>query len=159
CVAAGSRASRSLGGAMGLRVLVRFLALPAVALAPLRAQEHAAIVVRVDRRGELTSLVFRPAGSPEDSQARPQGYPSAVDAWFGKHEDHAVVRRARQLRATRGVSFDAVASFAVHLDRDDPLGEQGFDPLPARLDRRWTSADAAAFHADLRAFAKASKAD
>jgi hypothetical protein len=64
------------------------------------------------------------------------------------------VRHARRLRGARGIGFDAVAGFAVHLDGIDELGEAvPFQPLPERLDQRWTSADARAFLRDLRQFA------
>lgn len=126
--------------------------------APAAAPDRTAIDVRVDPRVELTSTVFRLAGSPEYSMAKVAGYADAVDAHFAPFREHAVVQRARRLRTERGVGFDAVASFAVHLDRDDPLAEHTFEPLPERLERRWSGAEAAAFHADLRRFAVDSKA-
>jgi len=128
-----------------------------------RAQQAAApkdsIEVRVDPRIELLSIVFRLAGNPEYSQGRVKSYADAVDAHFGKFKDHAAVQHARRLRSSRGISFDAVAGFALHLDGIDKFGEAvPFEPLPARLDTRWTSKDARAFAKDLRDFAKDSKA-
>ncbi|MFY9344608.1 MAG: DUF4932 domain-containing protein [Planctomycetota bacterium] len=112
-----------------------------------------AIDVRVDPRIELLSVVFRLAGNPEYSQGRVKSYTDAVDAHFGEHKNHTVIQHARRLRATRGISFDAVAGYALHFDGIEQLGEAvPFDPLPARLDKRWTTADARAFAADLREF-------
>src|SRR5439155_20068502 len=101
---------------------------------------------------------FRLAGNPEYSQGRVDSYTKAVDDHFLPFKDHEVVKHARRLRQARGVSFDAVAAFAVHLDGIDQLGEAvPFDPLPARLDRRWAPKDARRFLDDLRDFAEDSK--
>jgi hypothetical protein len=62
------------------------------------------------------SIVFRLAGNPEYSQGRVASYTKAVDEHFQPYKDHAVVRHARRLRGARGIGFDAVAGFAVHLD-------------------------------------------
>jgi hypothetical protein len=132
--------------------------------APLSAQAGDARVldrldVRVDPRIELLSVVFRLAGNPEYSQGRVRRYSEAVDAHFGAHRDHDVVVRARRLRAARGVSFDAVAGFAVHLAGiEPPTPAQPLDPLPARLDRRWSAADAQVFLDELRDFAAQTEA-
>ena len=115
------------------------------------------ITVRVDPRIELLSIVFRLAGNPEYSQGRVKSYSDAVDAHFGPHRDHAVVRHAQRLRSSRGIGYDAVAAYALHLDGLDALGNAVFDPLPERLDTRWTSKDAKAFAADLRAFVEDAK--
>ena len=108
--------------------------------------EKSQIDVRVDPRVELLSVVFRLAGNPEYSQARVESYAAAVDEHFAPFQDHAVVAHARRLRAVRGVSFDAVASLAIHLDPAmvsnvlSPWAEATFDPWPARLDARWGDA-------------------
>lgn len=138
------------------------LLVPALAAALLPAQQDAAAVdgpavdVRVDPRVELLSIVFRLAGNPEYSQGRVARYTEAVDAHFGRFRNHAAVQHARRLRAMSGVSFDAVAGFAIHLDEAMPPGEgMPFEPLPERLDRRWVGPDVArAFLADLREFAE-----
>jgi hypothetical protein len=115
--------------------------------------------VRVDLRVELLSIVFRLAGSPEYTKGGIASYNAAVDAHFAGVKDHDAVKRARRLRATRGVSFDAVAAFAVHLDGIEKLGELvPLEPLSRGLDSRWTPEDAHAFLADLRDFAARGKA-
>lgn len=123
----------------------------------LTAQE-ATIPVRVDPRIELLSVVFRLAGNPEYSQGRLDAYNAAVDAHFGPHREHAVVQRAKALRGKRGISYDAVASFAIHLDGIDPPRFAGKAAHPERLEKRWTASDAKAFLADLGAFVEDSKA-
>lgn len=137
-----------------------WLSLAVLLCSPLLAQKAPApaIDVRVDPRVELLSIVFRLAGNPEYSQGKVAKYADAVDAHFAKVKDHDVIKHARRLRQTRGVSFDAVAGYAVHLDWTDQLKELvPFEPLPDRLDQRWTSKDARAFLDDLRDFVQEGK--
>ena len=113
--------------------------------------------VRVDPRVELTSIVFRLAGHPEYNMPNSKSpYADDVEAHFGKHRDHAAVRMARDLRARRGVSFDAVMSMAVHLDDDTaaPKPRTPLDPRPPLLEGRWTVEDAAAFIEALGQFSR-----
>jgi hypothetical protein len=115
--------------------------------------------IRVDPRIELLSIVFRFAGNPEYGNCKIPSYAQDVDEHFARVKDHAVVKHAKRLRQSRGVSFDAVPSFAIHLDGIDKLGERvPFDPLPERLDKRWTGKEARRFLEDLRDFAKEGKA-
>jgi hypothetical protein len=121
------------------------------------AQVPRAIPVRVDPRVELLSIVFRLAGAPEYSQGRLPGYNDAVDTWFAPFQNHAVIRRAKLLRTTRGISYDAVASFAIHLDGIDPPRFAKADTRPERLESRWTKNDALLFLSDLAAFTSDAK--
>ncbi|MDF1799460.1 MAG: DUF4932 domain-containing protein [Planctomycetota bacterium] len=116
------------------------------------------IAISVDPRLELMSVVARLAGHPEYNM--PVGrsvYSDAVDEFFGEHRGHAAVRRLQRLRAERGISYDAIASFAVHLDwQGGKLGEEidfGGDEL-GRLGVRWTGPEARAFLGDLRGFVR-----
>lgn len=125
-------------------------------------QERAAVApevdVRVDPRVELMSVIFRLAGNPEYRQGKVDTYTKAVDAHFGEFDDHAVVRRARDLRRKRGVSFDAVMSMAVHLADAEKLGESvPFKPKPKALDSRWHPNEARAFLKDARRFVRDTK--
>jgi len=107
--------------------------------------------VEVDPRVELVSVVFRLAGSP--SYNRDQGdYAQAVDAWFEPHARHTAVKMARKLRVKRGIAYNAPIDLAVHAD---PLMRPlvPLDPLPPRLDDRWSPRDAERFLAKLRDFA------
>jgi hypothetical protein len=118
------------------------------------ASAGAPLRVAVDPRVELMCIIFRLAGSPEYNQARLPEYAADVDRHFAAFREHGVVRRARELRRDRGVSYDAVMSMAIHLDSADTVGEAiPFEPRPAGLDERWPIADARRFLADARAFA------
>jgi hypothetical protein len=122
--------------------------------------EAAAPVLRVvvDPRVELMSIVFRLAGNPEYSQGRVASYVKDVEARFGPQQEHEVVRMARDLRATRGVSYDAVMSYAVHLT-DGIEAAVPFSPVPASLDGRWRTAEATRFLGKLKQFAAATGSD
>jgi len=118
------------------------------------------VPVRVDARVELLSIVFRLAGANEYSQApRMAAYVKEVDAQFTPFREHEAIKLAQRLRRERGISYDAVASFALHL-RGGPILEAkiAFDPLPLELDRRWSSETATQFLAALQRFADDSKA-
>jgi hypothetical protein len=117
-----------------------------------------AIRVLVDPRIELLSVVCRLAGYPEYSMGRVRSYTADLDAHFATFKDHPVVVRARQLRKTRGISFNAPMSLAVHLTDPPELAERvAFDPLPPGIDPRWTTSDARAFVGDLRSFVRDAK--
>jgi hypothetical protein len=122
------------------------LALATPALAQLRAT--------IDPRVEIIAITFRLAGNPEYSTGRLQDYIADVDAHFGPHADHELISLARTLRNTRGVSYDACMSMAVHLDVVDhafvprrPLAEA------VALDERWPADGAARFVDFLNDFA------
>ena len=138
-------------------VLVPAVLVPAVLAPAVFAQAPGAIPVRVDPRIELLSIVFRLAGAPEYSQGRLPGYNEAVDKWFLPFQDHAVVQHGKRLRAQRGISYDAVASFAIHLQGIDPPRFAKADTRPERLEARWTKKDAQLFLSDLAAFTKEAK--
>ncbi len=150
---------RRLGVAYGAAV-----ALVSAVLAGTRAAEPSraaadALEVRVDPRVELLSIVFRLAGHPEYNQENSRSpYSVAVEEWFAAHREHSVVTEARRLRATRGVSYDAPMTLAVHLGDPPDMEERvPFEPRPARLDARWEPAEARNFAALLRDFARASR--
>lgn len=128
---------------------------------PASAQTRPAIAVKVDPRMELMSIVFRLAGNPEYNMANSKSrYADEVEAHFGAFRDHRAVQLARELRRTRGVSYDAVMSLAAHLDDKLPPGPRTpLRPRPALLESRWTEADAARFIAALRDFVKESDAE
>jgi hypothetical protein len=120
-----------------------------------RPIEAVPIRVLVDPRVELMSVVFRLAGNPEYNQGRVASYSADADEHFGPFKGHAVVARAKSLRSARGISFNAPMSLAVYLTDAENLSERvPLDPLPPRVDGRWTPADARAFLADLRSFVR-----
>ena len=118
------------------------------------------IVVRIDPRVELMSIIFRLAGNPEYRRAPECAYVRDVDAHFGTFADHAVVRMAKLLRDSSGVSYDAVMSMAVHLEDVADLKKRvPFEPRPERLDARWSPEAARQFLTLARQFVEDSKFD
>lgn len=86
---------------------------------------------------------------------RIRSYTADVDSSFARFTDHPVVVRARQLRKSRGISFNAPMSLAVHVTDPPELAERvPLDPLPPGIDGRWTPSEARAFLADLRSFVR-----
>jgi hypothetical protein len=111
--------------------------------------------VRVDPRVELMSLIFRLAGNPEYTQNRLPAYIQDIEKYFGEHKNHDVVQLARQLRETRGVSFDAVMSLAIHIEDVDGIEERvPLNPAPKSWDIRWTAEDTRKFQELARRFVK-----
>ncbi|MGA2531645.1 MAG: DUF4932 domain-containing protein [Candidatus Aminicenantales bacterium] len=120
----------------------------------------ASLRVLVDPRIELMSIIFRLAGNQEYNQGRIPSYNKDVDAYFAAFKSHAAVVRASALRESHGVSFNAPMSLAIYLTAPPALAERvPLDPLPSGVDERWTAADARAFLADLRSFARDTKFD
>jgi hypothetical protein len=104
------------------------------------------ITVTVDPRVELMSIIFRLAGNPEYNQGKVASYVRDVDSHFGPFRNHAVVRLAKRLRETQGVSYDAVMCMAVHVTDAVTLQERiPFSPPPRSLDSRWTPETAREF--------------
>lgn len=108
-----------------------------------------ALDVRVDRRVELLSLVFRLSGNDEYNQANSRSpYSNEVESHFGQFRGHPVVQRAVRLHEL-GVGFDAPMSLAIHLT----------DQVPFRLrrahtlDARWPTDQPDAFVDELNDFA------
>jgi hypothetical protein len=111
--------------------------------------------VVVDPRAELMSLIFRLAGNPEYNQGKVDSYTADAEKQFGGFRDSPAVKLARHLRETRGVSYDACMSMAVHLT--DAYELQTIVPLkpwPEGLDRRWTAESASNFLVATRQFVK-----
>ncbi len=132
-------------------MLSRFIAM-SLLLAALHTPAHTtvdevAIAVKVDPRLELLSTVFRLAGNNEYNQPNSRSpYSEDVRKHFSNFKDHAAIAAARKLREEHGVSFNAVASLAMHvrdwktLSLDGPKGE-----WMTRLDSRFTKESASAF--------------
>ena len=116
--------------------------------------ESPKVEVRVDPRIELFSVIFRLGGHPEYNQGLVDRYTDAVEKHFRPHADHPVVAMARELRRTRGISYDAVPSLAVHVTDPPELAERvPLTPLPETLEVRWTTDHAKRFLALARDFA------
>jgi hypothetical protein len=101
------------------------------------------------------SIIFRLAGNPEYNQNRLTFYIKDVEKHFKEHKNHDVVQLARQLRRTRGVSFDAVMSLAIHVqDVNSMLELVPLEPTPKSWDIRWTVEDIRKFQELARRFVK-----
>ena len=137
--------------------VILVLMLPCGSLSCYSSVQAGAPEVRVDPRIELMSIIFRLAGNPEYNRGAVPSYIDDVEACFGPFRDHAVVEMARKLRATRGVSYDAVMSMAIHIKDPFTLEEEvPFDPRPAALERRWIVDEAREFLEKARDFVRAS---
>lgn len=140
-------------------LLLSFLSLifmvQAKAIAFEKKPKEPIIHVTVDPRIEFFSIIFYLAGNPEYTQGCIPSYRRDVQKHFGKHRNHPVIRLARTLRKTRGLSYDAPMSMAVHVTDAYSLDEKMvFDPHPERLDKRWTTKEAREFLVKLRNFVK-----
>lgn len=118
------------------------------------------IVVAVDPRVELFSVLERLAGRPEYNAASTP-YALAVDERFGPFRDDPAVQTLTELIATNGIGYDAAMTLAVHLDRDmtQLVPSQPLDPLPAGVDPRWEGVDLDGLLDEVAAFAAASRFD
>ncbi len=130
---------------------------------PLLAAEEGAppeavpVHVSVDPRVELMSVIFRLAGNPEYGKGCIRSYNREVDEHFGAHKEHPVIALARDLRRTRGVSYDAPMSLAVHLANGFSLEPAApLAPRPERLDGRWHPDELRDFLEKARDFARQS---
>lgn len=123
---------------------------PAIAEQGVTAPEWS---VRVDPRVELFSLLFRLAGNPEYNQCKVESYSADAESHFHSYQDHPAVKLARELRRTRGVSYDACMSMAVHVNDAYELQPiVRLDPWPEDLDSRWTPDSVSRFLALARQF-------
>ena len=139
----------------GVTVLGADTAPAAEAPRPVLPTDSPPLRIQVDPRVELMSLLFRLAGNPEYSQGKVQSYTADVERQFNAFRGHEVVKLAGQLRGTRGVSFDACMSLAVHLDNASELEFLvPLDPWPEGLDKRWTATEANRFLDAARRFVR-----
>lgn len=145
CIAAAGLAQSTLPGAESTNGAPA----PDTAVAAHRLQ------VEVDPRVELMSVIFRLAGNEEYNRASVAPYAEDVEKQFGKFRDHTVVKLARKLRETQGVSFDAVMGMAIHLNDVQGLKlKVPLEPWPESLDQRWDAPEVNDFLAAARQFVK-----
>ena len=95
------------------------------------------IVVAVDSRIELFSLLMGLAGAPEYRQSYATCYRKAAAQQFPKWADHPAVATTHALRRGRYISFDAPVSLAVHLDSETLEPLRPLSPRPEGLEGRW----------------------
>ena len=112
--------------------------------------------VRVDRRVELISILFRLGGGDEYRTAPNSPYLADVEKAFRPFADHPAVAATRELKAKHSISFDAPMQLAIRLD--DKLALT--DEAGVRTgDARWKDLDVAGYAAKVREFAEATKFD
>jgi hypothetical protein len=135
--------------------VVFFLILFSIASSCSKSEPAKAIEIKVDPRVELMSIIFRLAGNPEYNMGRIQAYVDDVETRFGPFREHDAVLMARRLRETRGVSYDAVMSLALHIKDPFTLEEEiPFEPRPAALEQRWRVDEAREFLVRARDFVR-----
>jgi len=98
--------------------------------------------------------VCRLAGYPEYSVDWPLRYLSETGKWFSPYSRHPAVRMARRLLIEDGIGFNAPLSLVVHADPATLQPVVPLDPLPEKLDRRWTPYKAEAFLSALADFSR-----
>jgi hypothetical protein len=118
-------------------------------------QDRTRLKVTVDPRVELMGVIFHLAGNPEYNNCKSKSYMRNLNEHFAGYRDHPVVKMAAKLRTTRGISYDAVISMAVHIQDINSCSEiVPFEPRPDTLDGRWRIDEARGFLADCRDFVK-----
>lgn len=68
------------------------------------------ILLTVDKRVELLSIIFRLTGNPEYNRNDFKLYTDRIESHFSPYKNHELISFARSLVKTDGVSYDAVMS-------------------------------------------------
>lgn len=105
----------------------------------------------VDKKVELLSIVFRLAEAPEYSSTMFKLYTDRIEKHFGTYKNHELISFAKSIRNSNGISYDAVMSMAIHLDKNLNLLTSVTDNS---LEKRWTKENAAQFVTLLKKFYK-----
>ena len=106
---------------------------------------------------ELICLVWRLMGAEEYNTCRVPSVYESADSYFASMKNHAAVSLARECRQTRGVAYDAVTSYGLHLVISDQ-GVISFNPdYLDNIESRWTSQQKIDMLAALNDFYKESK--
>lgn len=106
---------------------------------------------RVDERVELLSIVFRLAGNEEYNTTDNIKYVADIHHHFDKFIDHPLIKYARKLRDSSGISYDAVMSMAVHLT-NPPVLDSVMPFSVAIPDKRWNIESSVKFTTLLKKF-------
>ena len=113
---------------------------------------QAQIKVEVSETVELMSILARTAGNQEYNMDMAGQYTGDTETWFSPYKQHAAVLCFQELRDKHSISYDAVASMAIHLDIDG--GKVKFLGETTDLDKRWTKVNIDDFIAKLNKFYK-----
>jgi hypothetical protein len=142
--------------------LVRVLACAIVGVAMLSGclAQGQTVRVAVDQRAEVIGILFRIAGAPDFGNGSVQPYIRQVDSAFAPFRDHAVFHEINRLRRESGLSLSAVVSMAPQITDPLSFGERApIDAASSTLSERWRGAEARAFLAHARDFARMARLD
>lgn len=131
-----------------IRVLVTVMV---IAFAPLLAAtvvraSPALLLVSVDPRVELFSVIYHLAANPEQSKGSVAPYyETVVDEYFRSYRDHPVVAltarliESREMTSAKWFDIGVLQSLAVHVSDATTLEMRvPLDPWPETLHQRWT---------------------
>ncbi len=113
---------------------------------------QAQIKVEVSEAIELMSILARTAGNGEYNMDMAGQYTRDTETWFSPYKQHAAVACFQELKDKHSISYDAVASMAIHLAVDG--GKVKFLGETADLDKRWTNVNIDDFIDKLNKFYK-----
>ena len=120
------------------------------------SSDNGRIFVAPDARVELMSLVFRFAGNREYSQCGDPDYLTALEKHFAAFKQHEAIRLAREFHEKYGISYDAVASFAIFLNNTEKLEFLLPVDSDTSLDKRWPREKIPEFLSALKDFVRRS---
>lgn len=112
---------------------------------------------KFDKRVELMSIVFRLVGNEEYSSNYNQEYVNEINAHFQNVKNHKFISYIQSIRNQNGLGYDAVMSFAVHLQHNEKYSL--VREATSTLDTRWEKVDKKKFIKLLNEFNKDSQAD
>lgn len=104
---------------------------------------------KVDKRVELLSIVSRLAGYNEYSSTVFKLYTDRIEKHFAGHKNHELVTFMKDMRASKGISYDAVMAMAIHLDEELNPRTEFTNEIP---EARWGKDNADKFVSLLKKF-------
>lgn len=113
---------------------------------------QAQIKVEVSETVELMSILARTAGNQEYNMDMAGQYTGDTETWFSPYKQHAAVACFQEFKDNYSISYDAVASMAIHLAVDG--GKVKFLGEKVDLDKRWTKVNIDDFIDKLNKFYK-----
>lgn len=120
---------------------VTFLALLIIVCLYAKAQP---LAPQVNENVELMSILSRMAGFPEYHMDVAGQYITDIDSHFKDRTNHPVVQYMKKLRSEHGISYDAVMSMAVHLQKENGCFSLIKEETNT-LEKRWDKVDKTQF--------------
>ncbi len=96
----------------------------------------AKVVAVVDERTELLSAVFRMANAEEYVNNTLTEYTQELDLFLQNFKQDTLIQYARQIRKSNGIAYDAIMSYAIHLEITDSIRFIK-EYFPGQIDKRW----------------------